>query len=130
MSGMIESVALVLEVFIFLVSLSNLFDRRLKFSIYTVMLIAVYLYVFSAINNGDYPAYISFFAYLAIIVYCLFVYKVNIKVTLINFFLAFMIGGVLQLVICIPVYYLHNEEKSITGFNGLFVNIISVVVLY
>ncbi len=126
---MIESVALVLEVFIFLVSLSNLFDRRLKFSIYTVMLIAVYLYVFSAINNGDYPAYISFFAYLAIIVYCLFVYKVNIKVTLINFFLAFMIGGVLQLVICIPVYYLHNEEKSITGFNGLFVNIISVVVL-
>lgn len=73
MSGMIESVAFVFEVFIFIIGLSNLFDKRLKINFYTFILTVVYLYVFSAINRGDYPTYISFFAYLAIFVYCLFI---------------------------------------------------------
>lgn len=129
MSGMIESVVLILEVFIFLISLSNLFERHLKINFYTVILTAVYLYVFSAISSGDYPEYISFFAYLAIIVYCLFMYKEKIKITLVNFFLSFIIVGLLQLIICIPVYYIYDKEKGIPGLNGLLVNIISVISL-
>ena len=127
---MIESVALILEAFIFIIALSNLFDRRLKISVYMVILAVVYLYIFSAINNEDYPAYISFFAYLAIIVYCLFVYKEKIKVTLINFFLSFIIVGLLQLTICIPIYYIYDKEKSIPSLNGLFINAISVIILF
>lgn len=129
MSGMIESVAFVFEAFIFIVILSNLFDKRLKISFYTVILTLVYLYIFSSINNGDYPTYISFFAYLAIIVYCLFVYKAKIKVTLINFFLSFIIVGLLQLVVCIPVYYIYDRENSINGLKSLLINGIGLLVV-
>lgn len=73
MSGMIESVALILEAFIFIIALSNLFDRRLKINVYTIILLVVYLFVFEAINIGDLPKYISLLAYGAIIVYCLFI---------------------------------------------------------
>lgn len=129
MSGMIESVALILEAFIFIIALSNLFDRRLKINVYTIILLVVYLFVFEAINIGDLPKYISLLAYGAIIVYCLFIYKKSIRVTLINFFLSFIIVGLLQLISCMPVYCLYDRENGIVGMNGLLVNAISVITI-
>ena len=51
MSGMIESVTLILEVSIILLVLSNLFDKHLKMDIYTVSVIMAYLFIFEAINR-------------------------------------------------------------------------------
>ena len=46
MSGMIESVALVLELLVVLISLSKLFDRKFKINIYMVILILFYLFLY------------------------------------------------------------------------------------
>ena len=75
MLGVIEIISLVLELFVVLVSLSNLFDRHFKIDIYAIMVTSVYLFIFEAINIGDFPAYIAFIAYAAIFVYCIFKYK-------------------------------------------------------
>lgn len=129
MLGVIESIALVLEVSIFIISLSNLFGQRLKVNIYTIVLAIVYLFVFWGINVGEFPTYISFLAYVAIFVYGLFTYKKSIRITFINFLLSFVIVGLLQLILSIPVFYVYDKESGIPGLNSLLVNLIGVVAL-
>ncbi len=129
MLGVIEIISLVLELFVVLVSLSNLFDRHFKIDIYAIMVTSVYLFIFEAINIGDFPAYIAFIAYAAIFVYCIFKYKKSIRVTLINCLLSFAIISLFQLVFCIPVYYLYDKEGGIVGFNSLLVNALSIVAI-
>ena len=62
MLGVVESVALVLELAIVLVCLSNLFDKHIKADIYTILLVVVYLFIFSVTKRGDLPAYIAIIA--------------------------------------------------------------------
>ena len=129
MSGMIESVALVLELLIMLLALENLFDKKVEPNRYTFLLIIVYLFVFEGINIGDFPTYTALLAYLAIIIYSLFQYKKSTRITLINFFLSYVIGGLLQLIFCIPLYYIYNRENGIAGLNSLLVNAASVLAI-
>ena len=122
MLGVIESVALVLELAIVLISLSYLFGKRIKMDIYVIALVVIYLFIFLEINSGELPTYVALLTYVAIFVYSLFRYKKSIIVTLINCILAFAIVSLLQLIFCIPIYYLLklpipvgvlNLEKSI-----------------
>ena len=126
MLGVVESVALVLEVSIFIISLSNLFGQRLKVNVYTIVLVIVYLFIFGGINVGEFPTYISFLAYAAIFVYGLFTYKKSIRITFINFLLSFVIVGLLQLILSIPAHYLYNKLVGVSGLNSLLVNIASL----
>lgn len=129
MLGVIESVALVLEVSIILVLLANLFDKHLKVNVYTIVIVLVYLFIFKAINSGDFPTFTALLAYASIFVYGLFIYKKSVRITLINFFLSFVIGCLLQLVLSIPVYYVYNKEIGIMGLNALLVNAICMLIV-
>lgn len=129
MSGIIESVALVLELFTILLCLANLFGRKMKFNWYIVVLMIIYIFIFMGINAGRLPEYMVIFAYVAIIIYSMFYYKKNIKVALINFFLAFAIGGVLQLIYYIPIFYLCNRWMSIKGLYSFLINIICLITM-
>ena len=126
MSGIIESVAVVLELFVVLISLSNLFDKKVKFDRYMIVLIIVYLFIFTGINSYSFPAYMAFLAYIAIFIYSLFVYKRNIKVTIVNCLLSFAIISVLQLIFYIPVFYFMGVYEKVVSLEELIVNIASV----
>ena len=129
MLGVVESVALVLEVSIILILLANLFDKKIKLNIYTTLVVIVYLFVFTEINVDGFPTYIAIIAYAAIFIYSLFIYKKSIRVTMINFFLSFVIGCLIQLIVCIPVHYLYYRLIGIAGLNSLLVNITSLVIV-
>ena len=129
MLGVIESVALVLELAIVLISLSYLFGKRIKMDIYVIALVVIYLFIFLEINSGELPTYVALLTYVAIFVYSLFRYKKSIIVTLINCILAFAIVSLLQLIFCIPIYYLYDREAGMAGLNSLLVNAISVGVI-
>lgn len=130
MLGVIESIALVLELAIVLISLSYLFGKRIKIDIYVIALAVIYLFIFLEINSGELPTYIALLTYVAIFVYSLFRYKKSIIVTLINCILAFAIVSLLQLIFCIPIYYLYDREAGMAGLNSLLVNAISVGVIF
>lgn len=121
MLEVVEIIALVFEVFVALIVLSNLFGKHVRISVYTGLLVIVYLFIFLAINLEDLPTYMAVLAHVAIFVYSIFEYKKSIRVSLINFLLTFVIIGVLQLVLCIPVYYLYDRINSISGLNSLLV---------
>lgn len=129
MSGIVESIALILELLAILLCLSNLFGKKMKFNVYTLILIVVYVFIFSCINSYGLPTYISILAYIGIIIYCLILYKKRIGITLVNFILAFAIVGLLQLIYCIPIFYLYNKEIGIKGLNSLLINIACVLTI-
>lgn len=129
MLEVVEIIALVFEVFVALIVLSNLFGKHVRISVYTGLLVIVYLFIFLAINLEDLPTYMAVLAHVAIFVYSIFEYKKSIRVSLINFLLTFVIIGVLQLVLCIPVYYLYDRINSISGLNSLLVNGASLLIV-
>lgn len=129
MSGIIESVALILELLAILICLANLFGRKMKFNWYFVALMAVYIFIFMGINAGRFPTYTGIFAYAAIIMYCIFYYKKNIKVALVNFFLAFIIIGLLQLIYCIPMFHLLDTRAAIIEYRELIINVMCALTI-
>lgn len=127
MSGVIESVTIVLELMAILICLSNLFEKKMKLDVYVIALAIIDIFVITGINELGFPAYASILVYIAVFAYCLFYYKKNLRVVLINCFLAFLIISILQLLFCIPIYYLYNREKGMVGLNSLLVNISSII---
>lgn len=133
MSGIIESVAVFFELLVVLISLSNLFGKKLKINIHMMVLMVLYLFIFAEINAGAFPAYMTNLAYTAIFVYGILVYKNNIKVTLINCLLSFAVISILQLLFYIPVFYLYEDNSNITGVKNLIINsfsLLTVIFLY
>lgn len=124
MSGIIESVALVLELLAILICLSNTFGKKMSFNIFTIILVVIDLFIFAGVNMYDFPSYIAFLAYVAIFVYALFRYRKSIKVTLINCLLSLAVISVLQLIFYVPAFYILKD--NIIGLRGLFINIVSI----
>ncbi len=121
---MIESVTIVLELVAVMICLSFLYGKRIKINFYGAMLLVIYPAVFMGINWGHFPVYISMLAYVCIILYCMFSYKKGFRVTLVNFFLAFAIIGLLQLIFYIPVIYLLKIPENDSGLKEILINIL------
>ncbi len=130
MLGVIEIIALVLELVTILFCIENLFGKRFEKNIYLLVLMIAYLLIFIGINIYDFPTYLSVLAYISIIIYCIFFYKKNITVTLVNFFLAFAIIGVFQLLYYVPVFYILRDSPYFLKIGGIFINIASAGSLY
>ena len=126
MSGMIESVTIILELLAILLCLSNLYEKGIKLDFYVFSLAVIDIFIITGINECELPPYVSIFVYVAVITYCLFYYKKNLRITLVNCCLAFLLIGLLQLIYCIPVYYLYDREKGIPGFNSFLINLLSI----
>lgn len=127
---MIESVALVLEVLTILFCLSGLFGRKIVINIYTIALIIMYVCIFIGINSYDFPIYISYLAYIMIFIYCLFLYRKNMRITLINLLLSFAISSVLQLIYYVPVFFVLRNSTYFLKTSGLFINIAAAITIF
>lgn len=113
---MISSIKIVIELFAYLFCLAGLFGKKFKFSIHAMILIVLDLFVLTGINEYGFPAYLRSLTYLGMFVYGLLYYRENFKVTVVNSLLAAMIVFVLQMLICLPVYYIfiiQNGKKEV-----------------
>ncbi len=59
MLGVIEIIALVLELVTILFCIENLFGKRFEKNIYLLVLMIAYLLIFIGINIYDFPTYLS-----------------------------------------------------------------------
>lgn len=120
---MISSIKIVIELFAYLFCLAGLFGKKFKFSIHAMILIVLDLFVLTGINEYGYSAYFRLLVYLWMFTYGLLYYKVNIRRTLINCFLAAIIICVMQIMCWLPVYYLFFKRYGHNEVNELLVNI-------
>lgn len=122
-SGLISNLKSIVELFGFLYCLAELFGRKLKISIHAVVMIIVNLFVIEGITNYGFPEYFHSLCYIAMFLYGLLYYRENIKLTLVNCFLAAMIVVILQMLVYLPLYYLFFIGRGQWDINELLANV-------
>jgi len=121
-SELISNLKVVVELFTFLYCLAELFGKKLKISIHVVVLSIVDLFIMAGINGFGFPLYFRSLCYFAMFLYGLLYYKENIKLTLVNCFLAAVIMTVLQMLVYLPLYSLLFSGYEQIDLNGLIAN--------
>lgn len=105
-SGLISNLKIIVELFIIIYCLAELFGEKLKISIHAVVMIIVNLFIMAGINDFGFPLYFRSLCYLTIFLYGLLYYKESVKRTLVNCFLTCAIVCILQLTLYLPLYRL------------------------
>lgn len=130
MVNMIRNIKFLVEIFAYLFCLSGLFGKKFKLSIHAVILIILDLFLLTGIGHYGFPSYLRSLIYIALFLYSLTYYGENIKNTLVNCLLAAMILTVIQLVFCLPLYFLGINTYEKQEGIGLFINILCISFLY
>lgn len=126
---MIKNIKVLVELFVSLYCLAELFGKRLKISIHVVILSMVYMFLAVAIDDYGFPKYFISILYICIFLYALAYYGESIKRTLINFFLMAVIMTVVQLISFLPLYFFYFERYEEIDINELLINIICLILI-
>lgn len=127
--GLINNLKVIVELFGFLYCLAELFGKKLKIGIHAIVLILVNLFIIAGITNYSFPEYFHSLCYIAMFLYTLLYYGENVKLTLVNCFLAVIIAALLPLLLYLPLYYLLYSKYGPTELYGLLANIGGVLLI-
>lgn len=119
--GLVSNLKNLIELLMFLYCLAELFGKKLKIGIHAVVLIIINLFIVAGINDFGFPPYFHSLSYITIFLYGLFYYKENIKLTLVNCFIAVFIVFVLPLFLYLPLYFGLYPRYEYADLYGLFV---------
>ena len=128
-SGLVSNLKIVAELFLYIYCLAKLFGRKLKIGIHAVVFIILNLFIMAGINDFGFPEYFSSLGYIAMFLYSFLYYEKSIKETLVNCFLALAIMAILQLLLYLPLHYLFFGGYKNADFNGLFANIVGILLV-
>ncbi|MBO5208756.1 MAG: GHKL domain-containing protein [Lachnospiraceae bacterium] len=126
---MISSIKIVVELFAYLYCLAGLFGKKFRLSIHAMILMVLDLFVLTGINKYGFPEYLRSLVYIGMFMYGLLYYKESIKVTLINSFVAAVFVTFLQLVLCLPAYYLLVECHGQKNINEVIINLLCLIII-
>lgn len=120
-SGLINNLKNLLELFMFLYCLAELFGKKLKIGIHAVALIIINLFIVAGINDFGFPPYFHSLSYITIFLYGLLYYKGSVKLTLVNCFIAVVIVFLLPLFLYLPLYFGLYPSYEYVDLYGLVV---------
>lgn len=106
---MIVRLYLLLEIISIILCLFNLYGKKFRLDIKTVLLISVYLILFSAINYYELNRMFTFLIYPIIWAYTAYEYGFNIKEIIINNFLWVIVIAVLQIIAAFAIAIFANS---------------------
>lgn len=128
-SGVINNLKNLIELFTFLYCLAELFGKKLKIGIHAVVVIIVNLFIVAGINDFGFPLYFQSLGYIAMFLYGLLYYKESVKLTLVNCFLAVVIVAFLPLFLYLLLNYLFDLNFEYVDLYGLLVDIGSLLII-
>ena len=105
-SGLVSNLKNLIELFTFLYCLAELYGRKLKIGIHVVVFVILNLFIVTAINDFGFPSYFHSLGYITMFLYGLFYYGENMKLTLVNCFLAVIIVAFVPLFLYLTLNYL------------------------
>ena len=126
---MIRNIKLLVELFAYLYCLSELFGRRFKINILVFVLVILDLFLLVGIDDYGFPKQLLSLAYLGIFLYGLLCYRENVRLTVVNCFLAAVVITTLQLLIYLPLYFLFFIRYEQGVWNELLINIGSFIII-
>ncbi|MDD6810301.1 MAG: GHKL domain-containing protein, partial [Lachnospiraceae bacterium] len=87
------------------------------------------LFLLTGIREYGFPTYFQSLIYVGMFLYGLIEYSNTIRTTVVNCFMAAVIVTLLQLVICLPVYYLIITQYGQQEFNELIINTVCLITI-
>ncbi len=120
---MIRNILQLAEILTSLYCMSALYGRKMKYSIYAVVLIIMNLFLYTGINEYGFPVYLMSFSYIGLFTYGVFEFKEGIKAALVNCLLTTIIICGLQLILYLPIFYLFISKYGIREIFELIINI-------
>lgn len=127
---MVNNIKILVELFAYLYCLAELFGKKFKVSIYSVVLIILGMFLAVGIDNYGFPEYFSSLVYVGIFLYGLVCYRESIKTTLINCVLAPIVLTTLQLLMFLPLYFLFFVKYGENRMNELLINIACLFLIW
>lgn len=127
-SNIVSSAKIIVELFTYLYCLAGLFGQKFRMSIHAVVLIILDLFLLTGIGRYGFPSYLRSLLYVALFIYSLLYYEESIKRTLINCTLAAIMLACLQLIICVPLYFLNIKTLTNQEELGLLINVLCMLI--
>lgn len=118
------------EIIAYLVCMAELYGQKFKLSIHAVVLIILDLFLLTGISDYGFPIYLRSLLYIGIFLYGWLFYKETVKHTIINCLLAAMIVTIMQLLLCLPLYFLNIRTSENQEMFGLFINIVCIISIF
>ncbi len=131
-SGLVSNLKNLIELFTFLYCLAELYGRKLKIGIHAVVFVILNLFIVTAINDFGFPSYFHSLGYITMFLYGLFYYGENMKLTLVNCFLAVIIVAFVPLFLYLTLNYLFYPPYEYINLYGLLADIggFCLIVIY
>lgn len=96
---MVRNLLPLFEILAYVYCLAAIYGKKVKYNIYTVILIVAEMILMLGINDYGLPTYLISISYVLLFIYCFLNYRLDIKQTLVNLLLAIVTVGILQLII-------------------------------
>lgn len=130
-SGLVSNLKIVLELFLYIFCLAELFGEKLKIGIHATVFVIIDLFLMAGINDFGFPKYLRTLGYMAMFLYALIYYKESIKQTIVNCFLAAAIVSLLPLLLYLPLYFAFyfKFEYKYVNLYGILANIGSILLI-
>ena len=131
-SGLVSNLKNLIELFTFLYCLAELYGRKLKIGIHVVVFVILNLFIVTAINDFGFPSYFHSLGYITMFLYGLFYYGENMKLTLVNCFLAVIIVAFVPLFLYLTLNYLFYPPYEYINLYSLLADIggFCLIVIY
>lgn len=109
---MLYRINLILEVFLLIACIHELFGKRITLNVKFMFLVMLDLVLMQSVLDGYLPQICTIIIYPAILIYCLLYFGDGLKKTIINIILSFVIMSVIQIIGVMLIDYLFGEYLS------------------
>ena len=103
---MVRNAIRLMEILSFLYMVAAVYNVKMKYNIYSVVLVVLELLLLTGINNLGFSSYFLGFSYLLMFIYCLVNYKSSIKRTIVNFVIASVSVSLIEVLCYIAISFI------------------------
>lgn len=126
---MIRNLKNLIELFAYLYCLAELFGKKFKISIHAVVLVILAMLLIVGVDSYGFPRHLGPLIYIGMFLYGLLYYGENVKLTLLNCFLAYVVLVASQILMFLPLYSLFYTKYKQDYTNELLINIASFIII-
>ena len=126
---MVRDIIRLMEILSFLYMTAAVYNAKMKYNIYTVVLVMLELFILLGINNYGFSSYLLVFSYLLMFIYCLINYEASLKETIVNGVLVVIGISTVQMLCYFAVSFVDTKLSLTVEQRELVVSILYFMML-
>ncbi len=126
---MVRDIIRLMEILSFLYMTAAVYNAKMKYNIYTVVLVMLELFILLGINNYGFSSYLLVFSYLLMFIYCLINYEASLKETIVNGVLVVIGISTVQMLCYFAVSFVDTKLSLTVEQRELVVSILYFMIV-